>query len=403
MSEQGDVWYFSRGDAELGDKCPRARYHRTISTGRGVVKIGSSFELSFGSIIHKALEWVLTEKMSLDDAESYARQSIHKVVISGEVPKKIPIEFQDQFDRESQALAGGLIWAWGLYVLPSLRTAYNVLHAEEQTTYIRDGFALPTVADVILESKEDQTLIYPDYKTTAWVNPAWMAQWNRSAQLHTTARAIEQVLGREVEYCYVQALVKGQWKNDYQQSPMVWGYYNPELDDEKRQVRQKGGGGRIDPQWLWKHTLRKGWVRTAQWQSGMSSRQWIEAMPPDMARSVVPRTQPIMIDEELAETWWRQHIIKEQVYREAKTQLHQLDTDTAHTIVPADLSIYHRERIMDRAFPQDFTQCTPVIGFRCDYNALCHEGLDPLGCGIYRKRPTYAERLAEESAAEEKE
>ena len=396
MSEQNNEWYFSRGDAELGDKCPRARYHRTINTGRGVVKIGSSFELSFGRIIHHCLEWVLVNKITLDEAEEYARRSIHKVITRGEIPGKVGVEFQEQFDREAQALAGGLIWAWGLYVLPALRADYNILHVETQTAYRRDGFVLPTVADVILESKLDQTLVYPDWKTTAWVNPPWMAQWNRSAQLHTTARAIEQVLGRGVEYCYVQALVKGGWKNGYQQSPMVWGYHNPEPDDEKRRVRRKDGCGRVDPQWMWKHTLRKGWTRTAQWQSGMTSRQWVEAMPPDIARSVVPRTQPIMIDDELAETWWRQHTIKEAAYRSGKRSLAILEDGPVMGV--GDEQEKAHQYTMDLVFPQDFTQCEPVIGFRCDYIGLCHEQMDPLGCGLYRKRPTFAERQAEEAA-----
>lgn len=220
MSDHDRLWFFSRGDAELGDRCPRARYNRTILGGRGVVRIGSSFELSFGRIIHRALEEVLTDRMDVGHASDYASSSVAKVVLAGEVPGKIPVEFHEQFYREAQALAAGLVWAWGLYVLPSIRATYNILKVEEGTSYQRDGFVLPTVADLVLESKVDQAVVYPDFKTAAWVNPSWMDQWNRSAQLHQTARAIEQVIGREVDYCYVQALVKGRWQNGYQQSPL---------------------------------------------------------------------------------------------------------------------------------------------------------------------------------------
>ena len=151
----------------------------------------------------------------------------------------------------------------------------------------------------------------------------------------------------------------------------------------------------------------------------MNSRQWVEAMPPDIARSTVPRTQPSMIDEELAETWWRQHVIKEARYAKAKEELSSIDSfgipvgekDPLHYHSPHDGQLVRRvgplpgrdrrrRRIMDTVFPQDFTQCEPVIGFRCDYVDICHDRCDPLSSGIYRVRPTYAERVAEESANE---
>jgi hypothetical protein len=195
MTTHDKEWYFSRGDAELYDKCPRARYHRTIRDGRGLVKVGSSFELSFGRIVHRATEHFLLGKEALADAATEAATAISKVVLAGEVPKKVPIEFQEQFLNEAKALAAGLVWTWGLHVYPSIKTNYEVVHVETQTAYRRDNMVLPTVADVILRSKDDDSLVYPDWKTAAWVNGDWMTSWNRSAQLHTTARAIAQVLG----------------------------------------------------------------------------------------------------------------------------------------------------------------------------------------------------------------
>jgi len=386
MSEHEAGWYFSRGDAELGDKCPRARFNRTMLGKRGVVGIGTSFELSFGTIVHRCTEWVLTGKMTLSEAAAYASEAAGKLVLGGEVPRAVHDEAQEQFFKEAQALGSGLVWAWGLYVLPELLSNYKILHVEDQTAYKRDGFVLPTVADLILEAS-DGTLVYPDWKTAAWVNGAWMQQWVRSAQLHQTARAIEQVLGKEVEYCYVQALVKGRWQNGYQQSPLVWGYFNEEEDPEKRAWK-----GVDTPQWLFKHTARKKWHRTPQWLSGMSSEQWVRSMPEEIARSVVPRTQPIAIDEELAERWWVQHIMKETRYQEGLRML-RLSTGPDHTTA-----------LMDEYFPQHNKECDPVVGFKCDFHAICHDytvGLDPVGSGYYRPRPTYQERLAEESAKHE--
>jgi hypothetical protein len=373
-------WYFSRGDAELYDKCPRARYHRTISGERGIVKIGSSFELSLGRIIHRATEWVLTGKLPLYDAAKYAASAVYKLVQTGEYPRAIPDEAKEQFVKESQALAEGLVWAWGLGVYPDIKANYNVIAVEEQTAYRKDGMVLPTVADVVLESKDDQTLVYPDWKTTAWVNAAWMDQWNRAAQLFTTVRAVEQVLDREVEYCYVQALVKGRWQKGYQQSPLCWAYLNESAD-----------GTEEDPTWSYKYKAGKKWRRTAPWLENIPMQTWVTNMPREILSSIVPRTPPIIVNPYLADTWWRQRLLKEQEISRAKQAL-------------ADLAIVDKQFIMDKTFPQDFTQCDPVIGYACDYKDICHDpagiGSDPIGSGLYRRRPTYQERLLEESVEE---
>lgn len=384
MTDHGKDWYFSRGDAELYDKCPRARFHRTIGhTGRGIVKVGSSFEQSLGRIIHRACEWVLLNRVALGPAAGYAASAAHKLVSGGEIPRKVPAEYHEQFLNEAEALAGGLVWAWGLFVLPDIRANYTVIAAEEQTAYRKDGLVMPTVADLLLESKDDETLVYPDWKTAAWVNPDWMEQWSTAAQLHTTAKAIEQVMGREVEYCYVQALVKGRWQNGYQQSPLCWAYFNEKFSDPKN----------TDPEWSFKYKAGKKWRRTAPWLEGIPTEEWVKMIPREVAGSIVPRTPPIIVNPHLADTWWRQHAIKERQIRDAKTFL----TLTS----PSETE---RRHVMDRDFPQDFTQCRPVIGHNCDYQEICHDphgiGADPIGSGQFKRRPTYAERLKEESADE---
>lgn len=373
MTEHNAEWYFSRGDAELYDKCPRARYNRTIMHGRGVVKIGASFEQSLGRIIHRATEWVLTDRMSLHAASIYAVEATHNLVVGGELPRKIGPEFQEQFLKEAEALAGGLVWAWGLHVLPYILSNYEIVNVENETAYRSDGMVLPTVADVVLRSKDDGSLVYPDWKTAAWVNNAWMMSWNRSAQLHTTARAIEQVLGEEVEHCYVQALVKGRWQNGYQQSPLCWAYHNAETGE-----------------WSYKYTARKGWARVPQWTSDKNIEQWVRDMPQDIAMAIVPRTPPIVVDANLADTWWRQRVIKEKKIRLAKEEFD-----------------YHGESrvILDSVFPQHFDQCAPVIGFKCDYYDICHDptiGADPTSSGQFRPRPTYEERCREEGVVPDK-
>lgn len=412
MSEE-NLWYFSRGDSELYDKCPYARYNRTIRFGRGMIKIGSSFELSLGRIVHKATEFVLLGSKSLREAARYAEESILKVVMAGEVPKKVPVEFQDQFSREAQCLTGGLVWMWGLHVLPSLMAQFDIVSVEGRTTFKKDGMALPTVGDLLLRDKTNPDLyVYPDWKTAAWVNNAWIDSWNRSAQLHTTAAAMEQTTGHEIAYCYVQALVKGRWERDRQQSPLCWAQFNPEPDEAKRAYR----GQPLD-QWVWEHTARKQWIRTPQWMSGMSIEQWCRAIPRGVALTLVPRTPPIIIDPHLVDTWWRQRVIKEKRIKEAKgdlinsTEVWAPDPDRSWdapgwqgTLSNAKMEAMRQQEhqaIIDDVFPQVFTQCKPVVGFTCDYYENCHEtgiGEDPLGSGIYRPRPTYEQRIKEESA-----
>lgn len=383
MTEHNTEWYFSRSDAENYDKCPRIRYHRTIRDGRGIVKIGSSFELSFGRIVHKATEKFLLGEATLADAAAEAAKATHKVVMSGEIPKKVPIEFQEQFLGEAKALASGLVWTWGIHVYPAIKASYDIVHVETQTAYRKDGLVLPTVADLILRSKDDGTLVYPDWKTAAWVNADWMSSWNRSAQLHTTAKAIEQVIGEPVEYCYVQALVKGRWQSGYMQSPLCYAYIKEDAEPEDKEF------------FSYKYTSRKGFIRTPQHMTGITMERWVRNMPQEIAMGLVPRTPPIIVDPELADTWWRQRVIKERKIQRAKNDL----------AFKAPEQVTDIEAIMDEVFPQHFDQCAPVVGFRCDYFDLCHDthgvGADPLNSGLFRKRPTYQERLAEESAEDD--
>ncbi len=398
-------WYFSRGDAELYDKCPRARYNRTILEGRGVVKVGSSFELSLGRIVHHAIESILLnyvtkrspqtpantwkDPLAIGYAAEHAEDSIGEVVLNGEVPKKIPLESHEQFHKEARCLAGGLIWTWALHVLPFIEANYHIVSIEKQTAYEREWgetlMVLPTVADVVLQSKDDGSYIYPDWKTAAWVNGAWMDSWNRAAQLHTTALAVEQVLGEEVEYCYIQALVKGRWQNGYQQSPLCWAYQHKDTGELR-----------------YKYTAGAKWNRIAQWTTGFSMREWIENMPQEIAMNLVPRTPPIVIDRALAETWWQQRVIKEERIMNAKHAMDDLGVrptmETGGTAT-ATVGSIRTQTIMNTVFPQHFDQCSPVIGFRCDYYDICHTtttGRDPIGSTLYRRRPTYEERCQEE-------
>jgi len=384
-------WYFSRGDAELYDKCPRARFNRTILEGRGVIKVGSSFELSLGRIVHHAIENILIVQnpIALKDAALDAADRIEKVVANGEVPKKILPEFHEQFTQEARCLAEGLIWAWGLHVWPSIKANYHVHCIETQAAYRREWgetyMVLPTVADVVLQSKDDGSYVYPDWKTAAWVNGAWMDSWNRAAQLHTTALAVEQALGEEVEYCYIQALVKGRWQNGYQQSPLCWAYQHTDTGE-----------------WRYKYTAGNKWQRTPMWSTGTSMEDWIRNMPQEIAMNLVPRTPPIIIDRDLAETWWRQRVVKEERIKEGKEKLLRLGVAPNLGTGPRATGTAGAQRaqaIMDVHFPQHFDQCAPVIGFRCDYYDVCHSptiGDDPIGSGLYRRRPTYAERIKEE-------
>ena len=408
-------WYFSRGDAELYDRCPRARFNRTLLDGRGVIKQGSTFELSLGRIIHQSIEDILLNRagkswltgdrlreqhdaLYLTLAASNAGDRIEQVVLNGEVPRKISEESHEQFRQEARCLAEGLIWAWGLHIYPLLQANYNIIGIERRAAYSRSvrlplssraedtTMVLPTVADVVLQSKDDGSYVYPDWKTAAWVNGAWMDSWNRAAQIHTTALAVEQALGEEVEYCYIQALVKGRWQNGYQQSPLCWAYQH------------------VNGELRYKYTAGAKWKRVPQWESGLNMEEWTRQMPQEIAMNLVPRTPPIIIDRDLAETWWQQRVIKETAIMTAKQELADLGIRPSMATRttregPSEPGTTTAQYIMDSVFPQHFDQCSPVIGFRCDYYDICHTpttGQDPIGSGIYRRRPTYEERCQEE-------
>jgi hypothetical protein len=282
--------------------------------------------------------------------------------------------------RDWSALAEGHLRGFVKAVWPRWMAEYEVVESEKLRSWDTvepeihgwgPGYPTPATTyrfrfrqDILLRSKFNGEVVYIDYKTTSDDSPKWIAHWAKSPQLHSSAYALKQ-LGISVDQMLVQGFNKG-WKDKKTGAPgsiFVKGWVNRQFS--------------MMPEYSYTYQRSKGWEAFSVAEEFDDLGDWVANMPSEIIIAQFPQTGPIMPRDDIAQTWFRQQLIREAEVAEAVRNLQQASSDGEVT------------SILDRAFRQDFNKCQPSFGYECSFKNLCwvpSVGADPLASGEYKRR-----------------
>jgi hypothetical protein len=348
---------FSHSRCESDEMCRHKRYLSSEWGGTGLTPVKPSWELHLGTLMHAQLD-LLARHQRVDFKA--AREEFYT-----EAQKYFPALEA----RQWAAIGEGLLRGFVLSVWPGWMAEYEVYDAERWGEYeAAPGFLFRWRQDLLLKSKIDAHIRYVEYKTTSTDSPDWIASWAKSVQLHTSMYATKQTQGIEVRDAIVQGLYKGykdKYKGSGQRSVFAQGYANRQYS--------------ITPEYSHKYQKSKGWEQFSAFDEFDNLEEWVGSMEPALLSEQFPVTGPIFPRDDIAETWFRQQLIRER------------EVDHAMLVLAKQTSVDGIENVLDTYFRQNFSKCTPSFGFKCEFEKLCwiqHVKADPLGSGLFvRKTP----------------
>ena len=343
---------FSYTRCAADEECRRKRYLSREWGGTGLQPIHAGWALVHGNIVHKALE-DLGKTGSIDFAK-YREKTQTEALASGMDIHK---------SRDWAALVEGALRGFVRAVWPQLMSEYEIIGTEKWIQYdLPNGFRFRARQDLLLKNKFDGHVLLIDYKNTSSTKPQWIASWSKSVQLHSSMYALKQSEGIDVQRAMVIGLYKG-YKNDkkhIQQSAFNYGYVNREFS--------------MSPQYSYEYQRSKGWEQFSTFEEFDDLSAWIGNMPAETLAEQFPQTGPIFIREDIAETWFRQQLIREAEVDEGVQLLH------------SSTSVEEITAILDKYFKQNFSHCEPAYGYSCEFSPLCWQpwvGSDPLGSNLF--------------------
>lgn len=349
-------------------KCPRARYWGYEYEGRGIVKAGNSLELFLGITTHDALAAIAisTQTGSPIEIDTLA-QAVYSQVHLELSPKEgeVGLPEQVEFAKEQATLIEGLIRGFYKHVWPALMEKYKIVAVEQELEYKLDPdgqFIFMAKPDLIVEDKQSGEWVYIEYKTTSSKKDNWVNSWETAVQLHSSIMACEQTLGTRPAYVQIVGLYKGYESYGKQSSPFCYAYKksgNPPFTQDQIAYEFKAGFKRV-PTWELEGGLKK----------------WVEDMPDTVLANQFPMTPPIIINEDLVKSFFKQRLAREVEIR---------DFHHPYPGLVGNLDVF---------FPQRFDQCVPGFGKPCQYRKLCHGAVDnPLEEGYVLREPHHAKEM----------
>jgi hypothetical protein len=237
-----------------------------------------------------------------------------------------------------------------------------ILAVEQEMTYEYEGIIFMAKPDLVAVDREGR-VVYIEYKSTSSKREEWVNSWTTAVQLHSTSRAIERALKTEVDAVIVQGLYKGYESYGKQGSPFCYAYRRPgQPPFSKEDIR---------------YDYKPGYQRHPVWQLEAGVAGWVEKMPETILADQFPRTPPILIDDDLVESFFRQRLMRER----------EIDLANSMLAIP-EADEESRRAVLDTSFPQRFDQCTPPYGAPCPYRQLCHGHVpDPYKAGFRPRQP----------------
>lgn len=346
---------FSYTRCEKDDQCQRARYLGREWGGTGLMAVKAGWPLVYGNILHSFLE-TFAKSGQID-----LKAVTEKVHTQGQ-----EAGFDGIACRDWTALMQGHLLGFKRTVWPALMSEYEVMDTERWIEWEpKEGFLFRARQDLLLTNKFDGHIAYVDYKTTSTDKPQWIASWAKSVQLHSSMYAIKQAQGIDVQRAIVIGFYKGYQdkKTKVQRSPFTYGYANYEYS--------------MVPSFKYDYQRGKGWELFSPldgYEDGMEG--WVANMPIPTLTEQFPQTAPIFPRNDIAETWFRQQLIREAEVGDAMLRLWQSQ------------SVEEITTILDTHFKQNFKHCQPPYGYDCEFAPVCWQPWvesDPIGSGLFKK------------------
>jgi hypothetical protein len=340
-------------------KCPRARFWGYEYLGRGLSKSGQALELFIGITIHDALAFIAKSTQLGDQIDiDHLANAVHKQVYDELMPTDgVILPEAVEFAKEQATLNEGMIRGFYKHVWPRLMADYKIVAVEQEMEYaLADDYVFMAKPDLIVEDKDGE-LVYLEYKTTANKKDNWINSWETAVQLHSSIMATEQTLGRRPSYVRIVGLYKGYESYGKQSSPFCYAY--------------KKSGNPPFTQDQVAYEFKAGFKRYPTWQLDGGVKAWINGMPENVLADQFPLTQPIMVNEDLVNSFFKQRLAREQ-----------------------EIASFYGNEDIDRIFPQKFDQCVPTFGKPCVFKKLCHGNVeDPLNDGFELRTPHHEREL----------
>jgi hypothetical protein len=348
--QQPEDIFYDRSRVSLDWKCRRARYWGNEYKGLGVVPMRRALYFDVGDVAHKGAAALAMG----EDLE----ETCHDVVEGFRHQTRLTLEGEKL--EEQACLVEGMLRGLHRQVLPGLLAEHTPLLVENEFLHRHDGCVQGVKPDLLTERQADRTIWYWEWKTTGSVGESWANQWPKAIQLHTTALAAGQHLGREVRGVIVQGIYKGYVKEGKQTSIFCYGYTRP------------GNLGGAETLYEWKPGAR----RVPVWQMPGGIKAWIDNMPAEVLANQFVQAPPVFLQTRLVAAYQRQTAMREKEIVRAGGFLDGAPDED-------------RQILLDRHFPQNFNECAPAIGAPCAWADCCfnpHVAEDPIASGIYNWR-----------------
>lgn len=357
MSTQ-KIIYWNKSRDEADQKCPRLTYWNEFCCGTGVESDGGAFDLAFGQWWHEAAAKIMNGE-GVEAAAAEAVENISKLHTLMAPPVLTP-EWDVRCAEHRRLM-------WMLVMLfpesPLVRDVmanHTIVGVEHEIAYTEDRgdyrMVFSAKPDLLTREKKSGKLVYIEFKTTGFFTANYWKPYKRSPQLMGASLAVEQNYGEPLGWVVVQPILKGSEYKDVWDSPTTYLWRNV-----------------VGPSVRW--SLKRpqswsGWERVSTEEVGLANAantlRFLGAVP-----MLFPEAPPIYVNTDTVNDWWEQRCRRRIQLEEANQR--GIDAD-----------------ILASVFPQNFSQCEPMIGRSCDMLNCCwiqHVGADPLNHGFVQKVP----------------
>lgn len=349
--------YFNKSRDECDQRCHRACYWNEWALGTGIEPVAGAYELAFGQWWHEGAAEVLGGVDPLEAATSVVN---HLREVQQLLAPQALTPGWDLRCTEHQALMFALV-----ALLPEsklfkdLSANYAVVDVEREIAFheYRGEYKVVFSAkpDVLVRRLSDQKLVYIEFKTTGYFKDGWFKPYKRSPQLLGASLAVQQCYNEPLDHVIVQPINKGSAYKDVWDSPACYLWRNMMGPVTKWSIKRP--------------TAWTGWEKVSAADVGWD--QWSRVLLELGAQDILfPEAPPIYVSPSVIDGWWEQRCRRRLQMAEADAR--GIDED-----------------VLASVFPQNFSECEPMMGRACQYLNACwidHVGADPLAHGFAQKQ-----------------
>lgn len=206
---------FDRSRVVADWDCKRKRYLGYEYGGKGLAGETLALELYMGIVIHDAMS-AIARGFNIDEIAIAAQAQMLEALRGADTTGTDP----ETYAQEQAALVEGLIRGFYKHMWPKIQVQYKVILVEQEMLLpivpVDKGIIGMENPDLGFMSKPDlllddanNDLWYLEYKSTSSVKDDWINSWTTAVQVHSSIKAAEHVLGRQVAGVIIQGLYKG--------------------------------------------------------------------------------------------------------------------------------------------------------------------------------------------------